>query len=196
MDKIEKFYNAHKMGFPVNIRALIKQQGIELRENEELGAEISGELFKENDQFIIATNKLDQEPLRSFAMAHELGHFVFHKSLIGEGVDDNRLFFSTDSGRYNNTEIKRVHEAQANIFACNTLMPIVALAKFVSTQDYKVRAQISENIVELESRFSVPLSVITWWMKIHVDNGELTENASKNLDLLEQKLSDDKKRNY
>lgn len=56
-------------------------------------------------------------------MAHELAHFLFHCSLIGDGVDDSKAYRSTNTGKFYNTSITRQHETQANQFAASILMP-------------------------------------------------------------------------
>ncbi len=58
-----------------------------------------------------------------FTVAHEIGHYMLHRKLIGEGVDDNRAYRSTDDGKYHNTEIGPKEETEANRFAASVLMP-------------------------------------------------------------------------
>ena len=46
-----------------------------------------------------------------------------HRSLIGEGVDDNTKYRSTTDGEFYNTAIEEIHEQQANAFAATVLVP-------------------------------------------------------------------------
>ena len=56
-------------------------------------------------------------------MAHELGHYYLHRSLIGDGLDDNVKYRSTSSGTFYNKAVDLQHEKQANSFAAAVLMP-------------------------------------------------------------------------
>ena len=56
-------------------------------------------------------------------MAHELGHYLLHAHLIGEGVDDDPAYRSTPDGRFFNQNIGRTEETEANRFAASLLMP-------------------------------------------------------------------------
>ena len=52
-----------------------------------------------------------------------LGHYIYHRSLIGDGVDDDRAYRSTIVGKYHNTRIGPREETEANRFAADVLMP-------------------------------------------------------------------------
>lgn len=56
-------------------------------------------------------------------MAHELGHYLLHAHLIGEGVDDNRAYRSVPAGQFHNRSIGSEQETEANRFAATLLMP-------------------------------------------------------------------------
>ena len=61
---------------------------------------------------------------RRFTAAHELGHYVYHRELIGDGIYDDAAYRANDfSGRYRNPKIRMEHETQANRFASVVLMP-------------------------------------------------------------------------
>jgi Zn-dependent peptidase ImmA (M78 family) len=119
LDKIE---NATS-GAPVNIEALIRSFGIELDKKAELDPDISGQIERIGDSFKISVNKADHYLRQRFTMAHELGHFVLHRDLIGNGVDDNRAYRSAPGGSFWNRQITQRHETEANRFAANILMP-------------------------------------------------------------------------
>lgn len=120
VDKIRRFTSSA----PVNVEGLIRAFGIDLVKNAELDAEISGEIANLGDgKYRISVNKSDHYYRQRFTMAHELGHFLLHKDLIGSGVDDSRAYRSIRNGNFFNTNISTEHEAQANRFAANLLMP-------------------------------------------------------------------------
>lgn len=109
---------------PVNIEGIIRSLGIELDKKAELDDSISGQIEKlSTGAYKISVNKNDHYFRQRFTMAHELAHFLFHRSLIGDGVDDNKAYRSTSEGRFYNTNITGKHETQANQFAASVLMP-------------------------------------------------------------------------
>lgn len=116
---------------PVNVEALIESFGIDLVRQAQLDPAISGEIAcLEPGQYRISANKLDHYFRRRFTMAHELGHFLYHRDLIGSGVDDDRAYRSTDRGTFFNKNITPAHEAQANRFAANLLMPAELVTEY------------------------------------------------------------------
>ncbi|MGL6493539.1 ImmA/IrrE family metallo-endopeptidase [Aeromonas veronii] len=68
-------------------------------------------------------NKNHHPNRQRFTIAHELGHFIHHRSLIGDGINDNKLYRSTNQGKYFNQNITLGHEKEANTFAASLLMP-------------------------------------------------------------------------
>lgn len=103
---------------PVNLESLIRELGIELDKKADLPADIAGQIeLLPDGRYKISVNKADHYFRQRFTMAHELGHFVFHKDLIGSGITDNRLYRST------NPKITEKHEVEANRFAASLLMP-------------------------------------------------------------------------
>jgi hypothetical protein len=115
---------SHLTEAPVNIEEIIRSLGIELDKKAELDDDISGQIERlPGGAYKISVNKADHYFRQRFTMAHELAHFLFHRSLIGDGVDDNKAYRSTQTGRFYNTSITREHETQANQFAASILMP-------------------------------------------------------------------------
>lgn len=108
---------------PVDVEGLIKSLGIAL-EKGELDPEISGQVEPTPDgSFKITVNKADHYFRRRFTMAHELGHVLLHSTIIRTGVNDSPAYRSLPQGRFFNPMITPAHEAQANQFAANLLMP-------------------------------------------------------------------------
>jgi hypothetical protein len=94
--------------------------------------------------FKIAVNASHPKTRQRFTAAHELGHYIYHKDLLGDGVGDNRAYRTEGTNRPN-VNIRPIHERQANSFAANVLMPRHLLLKFAD--------QLS--IVELATKFEV-----------------------------------------
>jgi len=125
---IETILLKHKV--PVSIEEQIRSEGIILNKSYlDFEKGICGELKKENGKFIINISWADHYYRKRFTMAHELGHFVLHKDLIGDGVDDNKEYKKLYRAK---NKITNSQEAEANDYAAKVLMPeeaIIALAK-------------------------------------------------------------------
>lgn len=118
---------------PINIEGLIRELGVELDKKATLDANIAGQIERlSSGKYKISTNKNDHYYRQRFTMAHELGHFLLHQNLIGDGVNDDKLYRSTSEGNFYNTAIKKSHETQANKFAASVLMPLQIIK-----QDYE-----------------------------------------------------------
>lgn len=108
---------------PVDVEAVARALGIEIN-YAHLGSEISGMIErKKGGSYLISINQNDPKTRQRFTLAHELGHFIYHKDKMGDGIDDDRMYRSTNVGKYHNTNIGQREESQANRFAANLLMP-------------------------------------------------------------------------
>jgi len=122
-ENVFEIIERHSKFAPVDIYSIIDDLGIEFR-CPHLDDEISGMLERTpTGVYRISVNASHPEVRRRFTAAHELGHYVYHRDLIGDGVDDDRLYRSTSVGQYFNQNIKAAEETQANRFAANVLMP-------------------------------------------------------------------------
>ena len=74
----------------INIELLIRNSGILLDRKADLDSEIAGqiEFLPDEKMHKISVNKNDHYYRQRFTMAHELGHYFFHRDLIGSGIDD------------------------------------------------------------------------------------------------------------
>lgn len=113
---------------PVDLKGLANSLGVEVR-HVYLDDDISGMIEHKNERYVISVNALDACYRQRFTIAHELGHFMNHRHLMQDGIDDNRAYRSTSSGRYHNTEIGPAEETQANRFAAALLMPAKAVRR-------------------------------------------------------------------
>ena len=111
------------IGPPVNIEGIIRALGLELDKKAVLDTEISGQIERVDDTYKISANKDDNYFRQRFTMAHELGHYIYHVNLLGDGVDDDRRYRSIADGKFYNTQIKQAEETEANRFAASILMP-------------------------------------------------------------------------
>lgn len=117
-------------GPPVNIEGIVKGLGLLLDKKADLEDEISGQLEKlPLGKFKISANKKNHYFRQRFTIAHELGHFLLHSHLIGEGLDDSKAYRSTPDGKFFNENIGRREETEANRFASRILMPKKVVTK-------------------------------------------------------------------
>lgn len=111
--------DAHTRSAPVDVGAVAQDFGLEIFSSR-LREGISGALVRDpsrgtRSQFVIYVNSREPSVRQRFTAAHELGHYLLHRSLIGERVEDNYLLRA--AGFSNQQEI------EANRFAANLLMP-------------------------------------------------------------------------
>jgi hypothetical protein len=88
---------------------------------------ISGWIERRPDGSYGVTVNARHSPVRQrFTAAHELGHYIYHRDLLGAGTGDTRAY-RAEGTRLPNGAIRPVHERQANSFAANLLMPAVSI---------------------------------------------------------------------
>ncbi len=139
---------AARRSAPVPVDSIPASLGIDFKKAF-LANTLSGMLERLESGFIITVNALDPATRQRFTLAHELGHYMLHRHLIGvgEGVDDDRAYRSTDVGKYHNTRIGPREETEANRFAANLLMPRDLI-------DHH-RKQLGDNVADMADLFAV-----------------------------------------
>jgi Zn-dependent peptidase ImmA (M78 family) len=104
---------------PVQVIPVATEFGLKVYNSNIWGDEISGMIVRDAERggksgYAIYVNGKHAPVRRRFTIAHEIGHYVLHRSLIGDGVQDDALYRSKLSGAI---------EAEANRFAADLLMP-------------------------------------------------------------------------
>jgi len=149
----------HLRSAPVNIEQAIRDLGIVLKKGADLPAGIAGHVKKVNEgHYEIASSKTDHYYRQRFTLAHELGHFILHRGLLGDGVDDDTKYRSTEVGDFYNTAIEDVHERQANAFAAKILMPEKVLRQYVEDN-------ANPELADMAKYFQVSRSAMRWRLK-------------------------------
>lgn len=116
---------------PVPIDTIIREIGLRL-DYEPLDGNVSGFIERmPNSGYRIVVNSTHPKTRQRFTAAHELGHYVFHRDLLGDGVADTRAY-RAEGTNLPNPNIRPMHERQANSFAANVLMPRHALTSLGS----------------------------------------------------------------
>jgi len=144
---------------PVNVDGLAEDLGLAVRKTW-LDDDISGEIVRAQDRYEVNLNARDAETRQRFTLAHEIGHFLYHRDLIGDGLDDDRAYRSTNKGRYFNTRIGPTHETEANKFAANLLMPWPLIEEMqalgLSRKQMAARLKVSEHAMAIRLGESYP----------------------------------------
>lgn len=84
--------------------------------------EVSGWIERRADNtYRVAINPFHAPVRQRFTAAHELGHYIYHRDLLGAGTGDTRAY-RTENTPFENSAIRPMHERQANSFAANLLM--------------------------------------------------------------------------
>lgn len=106
---------------PVPIDLIIRDIGLPLS-YQAMEDNISGYIERQDGSYRIVVNANHAVTRQRFTAAHELGHYIYHRDLLGEGAGDNRAY-RTEGTDLPNAKIRPIHERQANSFAANVLMP-------------------------------------------------------------------------
>lgn len=118
---------------PVDVNNLANRLGIPVVQKL-MPDEMSGSLVKTGDEsYEIHVNALHPSTRQRFTIAHELGHYVNHRSLLGDGVNDNKAYRTTTDDALYNPKIGSKQETEANRFAASLLMPAETVEQFVNS---------------------------------------------------------------
>ena len=124
MTIIEKYSSS----LPVPVFAILEELGLGPT-FEFMDDNISGWIERKADnQYEVAVNATHAHVRQRFTAAHELGHFIYHRDLLGAGVGDTRAYRAQGT-KLPNPSILPMHERQANSFAANLLMPRAAISR-------------------------------------------------------------------
>lgn len=110
---------------PVDVLACAKAVGLPVY-SVDLPRGVSGLIGKRADgQFYCYVDSSEPPVRQRFTAAHEVGHFVLHRSQIGDGLQDNYLLRAEGMSNF--------QEAQANRFAADLLMPRNLISRAISS---------------------------------------------------------------
>jgi len=113
----------HWKSAPVPVFEIISELGLG-PQFRDLDDDISGWIeLGDDDRYLIVINQRHAPTRKRFTAAHELGHFIYHRDLLGKGTGDTRAY-RAEKTPLPNAAIRPRHERQANTFAANLLMPL------------------------------------------------------------------------
>lgn len=116
--------------FPRNIVAICSKLGITVQETNQFDNNISGLIYKENDKYFILVNAKHAPTRKAFTIAHELAHYILHRTKLDNESEIVSFLKSKDtdypalarSSSLNDCDYNKM-ETQANQLAADILMP-------------------------------------------------------------------------
>ena len=136
--------------YPVDVFGLVRALGIDLVEKS-LSASEAGTIEPiAHDRYRFVINADHHSTRRRFTAAHQLGHYVFHRNLIGAGVCDDLAYRNAPDGPHFNAAIGLRQETDANRFATTLLMPPMLLdarkAELIDEGPHRTMDEIAERM--------------------------------------------------
>lgn len=114
----------------------------------EMDSTLSGSLSRANSYWLIQVNKSHSKIRQRFTIAHELGHYIYHKD-DGDKFVDTTFFRGMSS---NNLEFT------ANKFASDLLMPEEDVRQLIETENVR-------SVAELATKFGVSSAAMLYRVK-------------------------------
>jgi Zn-dependent peptidase ImmA (M78 family) len=147
----------HKLIAPVDVKFLVQQEGIVIRE-ESLEDSVSGMLVIKDNQSVIVVN-INHHPNRQrFTIAHELGHYFLHKNSANVFFDESLLFFRDEKS----AQGIKFQEIEANTFAAELLMPEQVMRERISQEPLDALDDVEQSAFgRLATEFQVSCQALT-----------------------------------
>lgn len=128
---IQKYLSEH----PVKLGALAKELGVEIKVSG-MKSGLSGQISKESGKYVIRINRHEVRERQRFTIAHELSHYLLHRSVVDsspDGIVDNVLYRSGKAERI---------EYEANRLAADIVMPAEQLEARLQEFDHVVTDEV------------------------------------------------------
>ena len=126
----------HMKQAPVNLEAIFADLGIDYEV--EWMDDASGSISRRGDHFTVSVNSSESDNRQRFTAAHELGHYLLHRDLMGDGQRMHRHVDKLYGGANQSSDhiFKPSHEVDANRIAAQIVMPKKLVeAKFAETKE-------------------------------------------------------------
>lgn len=143
----------HQAYPPVDVTAIAQELGINVWEMHGLAENVSGKIFRDPlnggaSGYSIGVKASEGYRRKRFTIAHEIAHYILHRSKIGDELVDDAMYRSGLSTR---------EEAQANQLAADILMPR-QLIKLLQSQGLTDAASLANKLEVSEAAMKVRLS--------------------------------------
>ncbi len=109
----------HQAELPVDVEALARDFGIDLRYVDFGTLDIAGKLERRERApgdyaYMILVNRRHGERRKRFTIAHEIAHYVLHRHLMEDEIVDDTMYRSN---------LRNEYEREADSFAADILLP-------------------------------------------------------------------------
>lgn len=107
----------YRSNYPVKLGELAHELGVSIK-IASMPTGVSGQIRQEDGHYVIRVNRHEARERQRFTIAHELSHFLLHRSVIDsspDGITDNVLYRSGAPERI---------EFEANRLAADIVMPL------------------------------------------------------------------------
>lgn len=141
---------------PIPIERIAKALGAQLRFSP-LDDELSGMIYVKEGIPIIGVNALHHPNRQRFTIAHECGHFVFHKPHITKEVHVDKTFQMLMRNSVSAAGVDEI-EIEANLFAAELLMPESLLAEALGNEAFDIDDE--DAVTSLAKKFKVSPSAM------------------------------------
>lgn len=104
--------------YPVKLGEMAKALGVSNVKIASMRPGVSGQISREDGEYVIRVNRNEARERQRFTIAHELAHFLLHRHIIDsqpDGITDNVLYRSGAPERI---------EYEANRLAAELVMPL------------------------------------------------------------------------
>ncbi len=139
---------------PVPIEGIAKRYGLQIR-FQALQSDLSGFLYREQEDGVIGVNSIHARVRQRFTIAHELGHFLLHQN---DALHIDRAVLAKFRSNLSKQGID-VDEMEANLFAAEILMPRDLIAReFERSEPIDILDE--DFIVQLAHRYNVSIQAL------------------------------------
>jgi Zn-dependent peptidase ImmA (M78 family) len=111
-------FTAVESKFPVSLEKICDALNVYVDLRDDLPDNLSGKIFKVDENYLIYANKNHSPRRVRFTIAHEIGHLIKHKEYIDK---HGEILERRDHTKYSLIQIRQ--EKEANQFAAELLMP-------------------------------------------------------------------------
>ncbi len=109
--------------YPVKLGRMARELGVGAVKVSSMPTGVSGQITRENGQYVIRVNRSEARERQRFTIAHEIAHYLLHRDIIDsspDGISDNVLYRSGASEKV---------EYEANRLAADLVMPMNLIEK-------------------------------------------------------------------
>jgi Zn-dependent peptidase ImmA (M78 family) len=145
---------------PVPVEAIIRRQGINIA-RKSLDDDTSGFVYVDSrtNSTVIGLNVSHSKTRQRFTLAHELGHFLMHKTSGGHLHVDEKDFFVRFRDKHSGDGSDQ-QEREANAFAAELLMPTTFLERDIKHLKDGVSISDEKAIRSMANRYGVSLQAL------------------------------------